>query len=364
MPNFFYPDQNNQKQGPVNEQQLRALVAQGIINPNTPLIAEGGYRGTAGQIPGLFPVAPSHFVQTAQAVPVVAQVNDSEEPPPGGGKAMASLVCGIISWVSCGGLFILPLIGFILGILGLKSERKGIAMVGICLNAIALVVLVLTSIVFLLPAVLEVREGARRMQCGNHEKEILLALHTYNDANNAFPPLYTVDKNGKPLHSWRVLILPHIGQYDLYDEIRLDEPWDSEHNKQFHDKMPDVYHCPSNPSKGCTYSVIAGEGFVPAKKTNVQTGISVSNIPDGTSHTIAIIEVKEPFCWMDPTADIDLETLAKGFNAPGGAGSYHASGVNAGMFDGAVLCIPQTIDMETLRASGTIRGRESKSVAL
>ena len=57
MPNFFYPDQNNQKQGPVNEQQLKALTAQGVINPNTPLITDTGHKGVAGQIPGLFAAA-------------------------------------------------------------------------------------------------------------------------------------------------------------------------------------------------------------------------------------------------------------------------------------------------------------------
>jgi len=59
MPNFFYLDQNNQKQGPVNEQQLQALAGCGIINPNSPLMTDGGHKGTAGQIPGLFATPPS-----------------------------------------------------------------------------------------------------------------------------------------------------------------------------------------------------------------------------------------------------------------------------------------------------------------
>jgi len=53
MPNYFYIDANGQKHGLVNDQQLQALAAQGVITPNTPLETEGGHKGTAGQIPGL-----------------------------------------------------------------------------------------------------------------------------------------------------------------------------------------------------------------------------------------------------------------------------------------------------------------------
>jgi len=57
MPNFFYFDQSHQKYGPVSDQQLKALAAQGVINPNTPMETDTGHKGLAGQIPGLF-VAP------------------------------------------------------------------------------------------------------------------------------------------------------------------------------------------------------------------------------------------------------------------------------------------------------------------
>ena len=73
MPNYLYLDANGQKQGPVNDLQLQALVAQGIITPDTPLATDTGHKGKAGQIPGLFATAPSPFVQSAQqsiAVPV------------------------------------------------------------------------------------------------------------------------------------------------------------------------------------------------------------------------------------------------------------------------------------------------------
>lgn len=53
MANFFYTDANGQKQGPITDQQLKALAAKGIVTPNTPLETDSGHKGVAGQIPGL-----------------------------------------------------------------------------------------------------------------------------------------------------------------------------------------------------------------------------------------------------------------------------------------------------------------------
>jgi hypothetical protein len=227
------------------------------------------------------------------------------------------------------------------------------------------------GVALLLPAVQASREAARRMQCSNHMKMIGLAIHNYHDATNSLPPLYTVDANGKPLHSWRVLILPFIEQSALYEQIRRDEPWDSEHNRQFHDKIIDIYRCPNNPNiagkANCTYSAIAGEGFVPNKK--VSSGgfskgeHSFARLQDGTSNTIAIVEVKEPFCWMDPTADVTLEELSKGINVPDGrVGSYHPGGCWIGLFDGSVRFVNQTVDKSILRALGDVD--DGKAVTL
>ena len=221
------------------------------------------------------------------------------------------------------------------------------------------------GVALLLPAVQAAREAARRMQCSNKIHQIGIAFHNFHDVYQMFPPLYSVDEDGKPLHSWRVHILPFIEQTALYQQIRLDEPWDSEYNKQFHEIIIDAYRCPSNGHiKGkanCNYSVIAGESFAPAKKANSNLGpTGFHSISDGSSNTIAIIEVREPFCWMDPTADVTLEELEKGINAKDGrAGSFHPSGYNVGFVDGSVRFIANTIDLKVLRALATRAGGES-----
>ncbi|MCL2117838.1 MAG: NINE protein [Planctomycetaceae bacterium] len=65
MTNFFYTDANGQKQGPINDAQLKTLAAQGIVTPTTSLETESGHKGVASQIPGLFAAASSPFAQAA-----------------------------------------------------------------------------------------------------------------------------------------------------------------------------------------------------------------------------------------------------------------------------------------------------------
>ncbi len=103
-------------------------------------------------------------------------------------------------------------------------------------------------------AIRPARQGALRSQCVNNEKQIGLALHNYHARHNAFPPAYSVGKDGAPLLSWRVLILPFLDQNDLFREFHLDEPWDSPHNRTLIAKMPVTYRCPVERAD------LAGEG--------------------------------------------------------------------------------------------------------
>jgi len=82
-------------------------------------------------------------------------------------------------------------------------------------------------------------------------------------------------------------------------------------------------------------------------------------ITDGTSTTLALVEVREPFNWMDPTADVTLDELMKGINAGGRVGSFHPGGCNVTAFDGARQFIPDNIDLSVLRALATPSGGES-----
>lgn len=201
--------------------------------------------------------------------------------------------------------------------------------------------------------------------CSERLHQIAIGFHNYHDSNrNAFPALYSVDGNGKPLHCWRVLLLPSVGETDLFKQIRLDEPWDSKHNSQFHGRVPGVYQCPGNKAiKGtanCTYSIIRDD-----KHCFPEGGKSLGfhSILDGTSHTVLLVEIKKPFCWMDPSADLTLDEFSKGINMrESRAGSYHPGGCNEALFDASVRFLVDTDDSAKIRAWGTRNGGESVTI--
>src|SRR5262245_56693586 len=81
----------------------------------------------------------------------------------------------------------------------------------------------------------------QRAGVANNLKQIGVAMHTYHDKHRSFPAAAIYGKDGKALLSWRVALLPYLGLEALYKEFKLDEPWDSAHNKRLLEKMPAVY---------------------------------------------------------------------------------------------------------------------------
>ena len=81
------------------------------------------------------------------------------------------------------------------------------------------------------------------MQVKRHLIKIGVELHRYHDAHGKKLPASAIrDRAGKPLLSWRVALLPHLGQDALYKQFKLDEPWDSEHNRKLIPRMPAVFN--------------------------------------------------------------------------------------------------------------------------
>jgi prepilin-type processing-associated H-X9-DG protein len=206
----------------------------------------------------------------------------------------------------------------------------------------------------LLPARMASSEAARRAQCTNNLKQMALAYHNVHSANNAFPAPAITDKDGKPLLSWRVAILPYLEQQELYNKFKLDEPWDSPHNKALIKEMPQVYLCLSR--KGAaegttTYRVFVGEGAM----FQQGLGTPIQSITDGTSNTIMIVESTDAVPWTKPD-DLKFDLNAK--PSLNGAGSPHAGGFNAAFADGAVRFISSKVNVEVLKALITRTGGE------
>jgi hypothetical protein len=202
----------------------------------------------------------------------------------------------------------------------------------------------------LLGTVQKVRGAAARTQGANNLKQIALAMHNYHSVYNRFPPAAVYDKDGKPLLSWRVLILPYIEQEKLYKEFHLDEPWDSEHNKKLLAKMPKTFAAPDAEAKpGEThYLGFVGKGaFFEGKK-----GTTIADITDGTSNTIMVVEAAKSVPWTKPEDlpfDPDKELPKVGFRK----GVFQAA-----FADGSVRAMSPTISKKTLKAAITRNGGE------
>jgi len=133
----------------------------------------------------------------------------------------------------------------------------------LCFVLFILIFLLPIGIALLWPACGAARECARRMKCTNNLKQISLALYNYGKANGCYPPAYAADKNGRPMHSWRVLILPYAEGYDsLYKQYNFNEPWDGPNNKKLLASCPSFYVCPHNlgTSQGSCTSYVAVVG--------------------------------------------------------------------------------------------------------
>ena len=161
--------------------------------------------------------------------------------------------------------------------------------------------------------------------------------------------------DGTPLLSWRVLLLPYIEQQDLFDEFRLDEPWDSEHNIRLLPRMPATYAPPPGKrSKVPPYHTVHHVFVGPGTPFEGCKGIQLrGDFPDGTSDTFLIVEAGPPVPWTkpddlpyDPDGPLpDLRPLFK-------------DGFRAGLCDGSVRFIPRETSEATLRAAITRNGGE------
>jgi hypothetical protein len=174
----------------------------------------------------------------------------------------------------------------------------------------------------------------------NKLKQIMIAIHAYHDVNNNFPQ-DVADKDGKPLLSWRVLLLPYLEQDQLYKQFKLDEPWDSANNKKLLAQMPGVYRVGIEPkdSTKTHYQGFAGPKsmFEPGKK------LSFRDVTDGLSNTLCVVEAGPPVEWTKP-ADIPYDSEKP---MPKLEGPFRNT-LNCVVADGSAYSFKRDIDEKTL----------------
>jgi prepilin-type processing-associated H-X9-DG protein len=215
-----------------------------------------------------------------------------------------------------------------------------------------------TVSLLLMDAVEKMRAAAARAQSQNNLKQIGLSMHNYASTNGSLPPHAIYDKNGKPLLSWRVLILPYIEQDALYKKFHLDEPWDSEHNKKLLAQMPVVYaggDMKALKAHETHYQGFHGKGAIFEGKKGIPFP---AGIPDGTSNTILVVEAARAVPWTKPddipfddSKEPSKELLKK-------VGGVFPGGFNAAFCDGSVHFLSQKISPRTLWSLITRNGGE------
>jgi uncharacterized protein (TIGR03067 family)/prepilin-type processing-associated H-X9-DG protein len=206
-------------------------------------------------------------------------------------------------------------------------------------------------------AVDKVRQAAAQTMSTNNLKQIGLAIHSYHDAYKKLPTHAIYSKDGKtPLLSWRVTILPYVEAGALYQEFKLDEAWDSPHNKKLIAKIPPVYAAPTGPpdktGAGLTYYQVFTGPDTLFDGTNKMTLVQIT---DGTSNTILALEAKDPVLWTKP----DDLVLPKEKDKMPAVGGLFKNGMNVLFCDASVQFLRRDLPGAVLRALVTPRGGET-----
>lgn len=193
------------------------------------------------------------------------------------------------------------------------------------------------------------KRAAERVRSANNLRQLGLALHTYHDTNAAFPAATSYSKDGKPLLSWRVHILPLLEQDELYKQFKLDEPWDSEHNKKLIAKMPAVFRTPGAKDRAgfTSYLGVVGKETMFTGKE----GVAIKDVVDGTSNTIFLVEADDEHA-VEWTKPVDLKFDA----AKPQAGIRPA--FNALFVDGSVRHFAKPLEAKVMKALLTRNGGE------
>ncbi|MDR2705231.1 MAG: DUF1559 domain-containing protein [Planctomycetaceae bacterium] len=155
---------------------------------------------------------------------------------------------------------------------------------------------------------------------------LAVAVGKYLDIYGTLPPAYTVDENGKPMHSWRALLLPYLDDTKSIS-YNYSEPWDSPHNQKFHDKMPTVFRCQCaaniSQHRYPSYVMIVG-------KNTISDGTSCTRYENIKGlNVIIFIEIRNAnFNWLEPIDisfdALDYNNIANNFQLPS-IGSHHKS---------------------------------------
>jgi hypothetical protein len=284
------------------------------------------------------------------------------------GKAVAAVVLGLLS--VCLSVFtaVPAMILAIMSFSDIKRSRgrlggKGLAVAGLILGCVGLAVTAIGvswGLGYLLDqSVSKVRQATEAVTVTNNMRQMSLGLTNAaaGDGQQRMLAPAICDRNGKPLLSWRVALLPFVDQVPLYNQFRLDEPWDSPSNSRLLTQMPPIYGHPvdaaGTPRGQTCFRVFTGPhtpfpDAIPPYDAHRSGCRFPASFPDGLSNTILVVEAAETVPWTKP--DELPYDVTKPLPKLGGRISR---GTCVVMADGSVFFLPATISDATLRSAIT-----------
>lgn len=207
-------------------------------------------------------------------------------------------------------------------------------------------------------------ESGQADACQDQLRRIALALAQYRAEHGHLPPPCTQDASGRPLHSWRALILPYLpGTGAVSGRYRYDEPWDGPNNRRLHGEACAAFRCPADDgvdSATTSYLAIVGPG---AAWHN-----SADEAATDGQERLLIVEVSgSNIRWYEPL-DLPAESLRpaahEGVAAGNTLAARHrvrgASGAFAVFASGQVRFIDADVDAELLHRWAGAGGRAGR----
>jgi len=216
--------------------------------------------------------------------------------------------------------------------------------------------------VLVFPAMSAARSQANMTKSANNMEVIAAAMLSYEADHGSFPPAFIADEDGKPMHSWRVLLLPYLGPgYDhVYEQYNFKEPWDGPNNMNLRHSMPPEYACPADPDASSNYEtsymvIVGDQTMFPGAAS-----VTRSELTDGAAYTIMLAQSPASgICWMEPK-DLDADGMRFEINGREGVeiASRHSGGAHVVTADGESHFLTDDAAPDTVEALTTVSGNE------
>jgi len=203
------------------------------------------------------------------------------------------------------------------------------------------------------------RRAAELFRCRQNLEKLGIGMRSYHKAHGSFPSVAHYDAQGRPLLSWRVLLLPHLGEQALFDEFHMEESWDSPHNRTLVNRMPEIFRCPFDrdvlPTMSSYVAVSGAQTMFPSRQS-----IRREDISDDLSLTVMLIEIGgSSIPWTKPEdLSFDVAVNVKDIPAARAYGARHVL-----LADGSVTTIVNAVKPSVWQALLTINDGESISAS-